>query len=153
MNKLYFSTLFLIAVFSAKELCAQQTKYLSKKYEKVSASYSVPDNDQQNFKDIDFKLGWNSKAPHVIAIQFVNHGYEKRKFKFAIEDVISKKMVILDTVHNSRFGSETLKANSQGVIWSGLVDSLKDSFSLHVWDSDGDEFDKEPIFLNKKDQL
>ena len=57
-------------------------------------------------------------------------------------------MVILDPVHNARFGTETVRQNSEGKIWSGSVDNPKDSFSLHVWDSDGDEFDKIPISIN-----
>jgi hypothetical protein len=57
-------------------------------------------------------------------------------------------MIILDSVRNSRFGSETLRANSESAIWSGPVSNAKDSFSLHVWDSDGDEFDKVPISIS-----
>jgi hypothetical protein len=148
MKKFYFFVLLLAVVFGAKDLFAQQVKDLSKYYEIVSVPYSVPDNDQENFADVDFRFGWNSKAPYKIAIQFVNHGYTLRKFKFAIKDVTSKKTVILDPVHNSRFGTESLKPNSESDIWSGPVNSNKDSFSLRVWDNNGDEFDKVPISIS-----
>jgi hypothetical protein len=134
--------------FSIIDLHAQQVKDLSKNYKIVSVPYSVPDDDRRNFADVDFRFGWNNKAPYTIAIQFVNHGYATRKFKFAIKDVTVKKTVILDTVHNSRFGYETLKPNSKSNVWFGLVDNIKDSFSLRVWDSDGDEFDKVPISIS-----
>jgi hypothetical protein len=64
--------------------------------------------------------------------------------------VTTNKIVLLDSVHNVRFGTETLKANSTSAIWSGPVDNINDSFSLRVWSGDGDEFDKEPISI--KDQ-
>lgn len=150
MKKLYFSALFLTVIFFSKEGYAQQVKDISKGCEIVSVPYSLPDNDELHFLDVTFRFGWNNKAPYTIAIQFINHGYSSRKFKFAIKDVTSNKTIILDTVHNSRFGSELLKANATGNIWSGVVDNIKDSFSLHVWDSDGDEFDKVPISI--KDQ-
>jgi hypothetical protein len=150
MKKLYFPILLLILIIFVKALCAQEVKDLSSYCEIVSVHYSLPDNDQQNFADVDFRFGWNSKAPETIAIQFVNRSYSIRKFKFAIKDVTSKKMILLDVVHNSRFGSEELKPNSESVVWSGPVNDIKDSFSLHVWNSNGDEFDKEPISI--KDQ-
>jgi hypothetical protein len=149
MKNLYLSILILI--FGAKTLyaqTAQPVKNLAKYCEIVSVPYSVPDDDKQHFVDISFRFGWNAKAPSSIAVQFVNHGYTGIKFKFAIEDVTTKKMIILDSAHNSRFGSETLRANSESAIWSGPVTDTKDSFSLHVWDSDGDEFDKVPISIS-----
>lgn len=148
MKRLFKFVLFLAIVLAIKTLNAQETKDLSKYCEIVSVHYSLPDNDQQNFADVDFRFGWNRKAPQTIAIQFVNRSYSIRKFKFAIKDVTSKKMILLDAVHNSRFGSEELKPNSESVIWSGPVNDIKDSFSLHVWNSNGDEFDKEPISIN-----
>jgi hypothetical protein len=148
MKNLYFSVLLLIMIFAAKYLYAEPVKNLAKYCETVSVFYSVPDDDKQHFVDINFRFGWNAKAPSLIAVQFVNHGYTARKFKFAIQDVTTKKMITLDAVHNSRFGSETLKANSESAIWSGPVSNIKDSFSLHVWDSDGDEFDKVPISIS-----
>jgi hypothetical protein len=150
MKKLYFSVLLLTVIFCAKDLCARQLKGLYKYYEVVSLPYSVPDNSQWNFADLTFKLGWNKKTPCAIGIQFVNHGYVIHKIKFAIEDVTTKKMLILDTVHHSRFGLETIKDSAEGIIWSGLVDNIKDSFSLHVWDENGDEFDKEPVSINNQ---
>lgn len=148
MKKIFFSILLLTLTFFAKDSHAQQAKDLSKSYAVVSVPYSVPDNDKQNFADVYFRFGWTRKAPAKIAIQFTNHGYSSRKFRFAIKDVTTNKMVLLDAVHNSRFGSETLKANSVGPIWSGLVDNIKDSFSLRVWDGDGDEFDKVAISIS-----
>jgi hypothetical protein len=150
MKKLIFFVLILTVFFCSKDSFAQPVKDIAKYYEIVSVPYSVPDNDELHFSDIAFKFGWNDKAPYTIAIQFINHGYSSRKLKFAIKDVTSNKTIILDTIHNSRFGSELLKANATSNIWSGVVDNVKDSFSLHVWDSDGDEFDKVPISI--KDQ-
>jgi hypothetical protein len=150
MKRLFKLVLCLVIVLVIKTLNAQEAKGLSKYYEIVSVPYSVPDNEQQNFADVNFRFGWNSKGPAAIAIQFVNHSYSDRKFKFAIKDVTSKKTIILDKVHNSRFGSVVLKANSQSAIWFGSVDNINDSFSLHVWSANGDEFDKEPISI--KDQ-
>ncbi|HXL72126.1 MAG TPA: hypothetical protein VN963_00750 [bacterium] len=150
MQRQYSLVLVLVLIFFVKALCAQEVKDLSKYCEIVSVHYSVPDNDQQNFADVDFRFGWNSKKPATIAVQFVNHSYSDRKFKFAIKDLTSKKMILLDAVHNSRLGSEALKPNSESAIWSGPVDNINDSFSLRVWNSNGDEFDKEPISI--KDQ-
>ena len=148
MKNILFSILILF--FSVNYLSAQQVKDLSKFFTIVSVQYTLPDNDQQNFADVYFRFGWSSKIPCSIAIQFANHAYKTIKFKFAIKDVTANKIVLLDTVHNSRFGIENLKANCTSVIWSGLVDNVNDSFSLRVWNSDGDELDKEPISI--KDQ-
>jgi len=148
MKNILFSILILF--FSVNYLSAQQVKDLSKFFTIVSVPYTLPDNDQQNFADVYFRFGWSSKIPCSIAIQFANHAYKTIKFKFAIKDVTANKIVLLDTVHNSRFGIENLKANSTSVIWSGLVDNVNDSFSLRVWNSDGDELDKDPISI--KDQ-
>jgi len=148
MKNILFSILILF--FSVNYLSAQQVKDLSKFFTIVSVPYTLPDNDQQNFADVYFRFGWSSKIPCSIAIQFANHAYKTIKFKFAIKDVTANKIVLLDTVHNSRFGIENLKANCTSVIWSGLVDNVNDSFSLRVWNSDGDELDKEPISI--KDQ-
>lgn len=150
MKNFFLFVLFLIVIFFEKSLYAQAVKDLSKKYSIVSVPYTLPDNDQQNFADVYFRFGWPAKAPYSIAIQFANHAYKTIKFKFAIKDVTTNKTILIDTVHNSRFGIENLKANSTGAIWSGLVDNVNDSFSLRVWNSDGDELDKEPISI--KDQ-
>jgi hypothetical protein len=150
MKKRLFSIPLLAVIFCAGYLFSGQEADLLKKYPIVSVYYSVPDNDQRNFADVVFRFGWSKKPTSKIAIQFVNRGYSDRKLKFAIKDVTSKKMVVLDTAHNSRFGTEMLKANSTGAIWSGLVDDINDKFSLRVWDSAGDEFDKVPICI--KDQ-
>jgi hypothetical protein len=136
--------------FFVSNIFAAPVDELSKKYKIVSVYYSVPDNDQQNFSDVVFRFAWTDKKNQTIAVQFVNRSYSDRKLKFAIKEVTSKKMVVLDPVHNSRFGSESLKANSTGKIWSGTIDNINDSFSLRVWDSAGDEFDKIPI--SYKDQ-
>jgi len=150
LKKLLFFILFLTLAIGVKEVCAQPTKDIAKKYPVVSVSYTLPDNDQQNFSDVYFRFGWPAKTPYVIAIQFANHAYKTIKFKFAIKDVTANKMILIDAVHNNFFGTEKLKANSTSVIWSGSVDSVNDSFSLRVWNSDGDELDKEPISI--KDQ-
>jgi hypothetical protein len=148
MKKLALFLAVLTASFASHSLWAQPAKEFAKDYKILSVPYSVPDNDQQHFADVDFRFGWNSKKPYKIAIQFVNHSYSTRKLKFAIKDVTSKKMVLLDSVHNTRFGTETLKPNSTSGVWAGPIDNIKDSFSLHVWDSDGDEFDKVAISIS-----
>ncbi len=137
-------------VFFAANLEAASVGELSKKQGILSVYYSAPDNDQQNFADVVFRFAWSDKKTATLSIQFVNRSYSDRKLKFAIRDVTSKKTVVLDRVHQSRFGAEMLKAHSAGSIWSGPVDSINDSFSLHVWDREGDEFDKVPISI--KDQ-
>lgn len=150
MKKTYFFVLCSVLILGANGLGAENKDKLSAFCNTVSVYYSVPDNDQLNFSDVVFRFGWNNKPPDTIAIQFVNRSYSERKIKFAIKDVTTKKMVVLDAAHNSRFGTERLKANSIGAIWSGPVDNINDSFSLHVWNNDGDEFDKVPISV--KDQ-
>lgn len=150
MKKSLYPILLLTLLFGAEGSWAEKAKDLAKTFPIVSVYYSAPDNDQRNFADVVFRFAWTSQKPFRIAIQFVNHGYADRKLKFAIKDVTSKKTVILDPVRHSPFGTETLKANSTGGIWSGPVDNINDSFSLRVWDSAGDEFDKVPI--SSKDQ-
>ena len=147
MKKLYFSVLLLIAILCKKDLPAQGLQDLSKGYQILSVFYNVPDNDQKNFDTVNFRYGWTSRAPYVIAVQFTNAGYADKKLKFAVKDTTSGQFVILDPVHNVFFGTETLKANSDGAIWTGPVDSLKDSFALRIWDSDGDAVDQEPISI------
>lgn len=150
MKKLFKLVLFLVIVLITKTINAQEVKDLSKDYDIISASYSVLVNDETRFPGVTFRFGWNKKEPYVIAVQFVNHGYDTQKFKFAIKDVTLNKLVVLGTVHKSTSGYEALKPNSPGIIWSGPVDNVKDSFSLHVWDGGGNEFDKAPISV--KDQ-
>jgi hypothetical protein len=150
MEKLFKLILCLMIVLITKTVSAQEVKDLSKNYDIISVSYSVLDNDETRFPGVTFRFGWNKKVPYVIAVQFVNHGYDTQKFKFAIKDITMNKLVVLGTVHKSTSGYETLKPNSQGVVWSGPVDNVKDSFSLHVWDAGGNEFDKAPISV--KDQ-
>lgn len=149
MKKSFKLILCLIIVLITKTVKAQEAKDLSKNYDIISASYSILDNDETRFLGVTFRFGWNKKEPYVIAIQFVNHGYDVQKFEFAIKDITQNKMVVLGTIHKSTSGYETLKPNSQGVIWSGPVNNVKDSFSLRVWDG-GNEFDKAPISI--KDQ-
>ena len=148
MRKSSLIILILTLAFGAQGIYAGQADSLSKSYATVSVPYSVPDNDQQNFANVDFRFGWNSKAPYKIAIQFTNHAYAGRKFKFAIKDVTSKKMVVLDKVHKTSFAVVNLTPNSVSAIWSGPVDDVKDSFALRIWNSDGDEFDKVPISIS-----
>jgi hypothetical protein len=148
MKSLYVQGLILTLVFYVHGLSAQTIKDPFKsQYGVVSLYCTVPDNDQHHFTDMYFRLGWNGKTPNTIAVQFVNHGYETRKFKFAVKDVTSKKMIVLDMAHNSRFGTETLKAGSEGAIWSGSVDDIKDGLSLHIWTSAGDDLEKAPMSL------
>jgi len=151
MRKVFFSILFLSALLSARELCSQEARDLSKCCDTVSASYPIPDKDQQNFGDIVFRFGWNKKAPFKVAVQFVNRGYDNKKLKFAIKDVTSKKMVVLDVAHKSRFGSELLKSNSLGAVWSGVVDDVNDGFSLYVWNGKGEKFVKGPISIHDQE--
>jgi hypothetical protein len=147
MNKLYLLFSFFILAFTVNGLRAQSMIDLAKSFGILSSYYSVPDNDQKNFGSVNFRYGWTKQAPFIIAVQLTNPGYADVKLKFAVKDVTTNQMVVLDPVHNSRFGTETLKANSTGAVWSGPVDSLLDSFSLRVWDDNGDEFDQAPISI------
>src|ERR1035441_10299295 len=117
MKSICFQVLILALAFCANDIKAQTTTdFFKSQYGVVSLYCTVPDNDKHHFTDLYFRLGWNGKTPNTIAVQFVNHGYETRKFKFAVKDVTSKKMIVLDKAHNSRFGTETLKAGSGGAI-------------------------------------
>jgi len=147
MKKHYLMMAVFSLIFGAKGLCAEQADDLSKSCEIVSVSYSVPDNDQQNFEDVNFRFGWKGNAPATLSIQFINDGYSVRSFKFAIKDITSKKMIVLDAAHHAHLGSETLSPNSTSVVWSGPVDDLNDSLTLRVWNDKGDQFDKVPISI------
>ena len=150
MKKQGLTLLLLTSFLSATSLSAKPAEDLAKKYPIVSVYYSVPDNDKGNFADVSFRFAWTKNKPPQIAVQFVNRAYADRKLKFAIKDITTKKMVVLDPKRHSRFGTETMKANSTGAIWSGPVDDTNDSFSLHVWNGAGDEFDK--VAVSIKDQ-
>jgi len=145
MQKLYFSIFLLATVFCAKNLQAQDAD-LSDNYQILSPFYNVPDDGQKNFNHVNFRYGWAIQTS-CIAIQFTNAGYEDKKLKFAIKDVTSNQIILLDPSHNAYFGTETVKASSDGAIWSGTVNSLKDNFTLRVWNSDGDSFDQKPISI------
>lgn len=147
MKFCYFAILLLTVIFATKNMCAQELKPLSKVYGIVSEPYAIPDDDQPDFKDIAYRFGWKRKSPCSIGIQFINSGYVDRTIKFAIQDISLNQMIILDPVHNSRFGSETIKANSYSVIWSGPVDNIKDNFLLRIWNSNGDKFDQAPVSI------
>jgi hypothetical protein len=148
MKKQFFLVfLLLILIFSLRNLRAQDSPDLSENYPILSAFYGVPDGGQKNFNRVNFRYGWTSQDPYVIAIQFTNAGYEDRKLKFAIKDVTTNQTILLDTVHNAYFGTETIKENSDSAIWSGTVNDIKDRFALRVWNSDGDSFDQAPISI------
>ena len=150
MQKINLYVLIFIFAFFGKLSYAQVDQDIEKYCEVVSKYYSVSETGQKNFYKIEYRLGWNKKAPYKIAIQFINLGYEGKKIKFSITDLTSKKMVILDAVHNSRVVSETLNPASTGAIWSGQIDGIKDRLSLRVWDKDGNEIDKSPISIRNK---
>jgi hypothetical protein len=147
MKKRYPYILLSVLFFCAKLLDAQEIQYLSKDYPILSVFYNVPDDDRNSFAHLNFRYGWTSQAPYTIAIQFSNAGYDDKILKFAIKDVTLNKMVILGKVHKSTAGFETLKANSDGVIWSGLIANLNDSFALRVWNSDGKSLEQAPISI------
>jgi len=142
-----FYILLLTVILGAKELGAQEVKAISKVYGIVSEPYIIPDDGQPDFKNVAYRFGWNKKSPYAIGVQFINSGYVDRTIKFAIEDLTLNQMIVLDSVHNAHFGSETVKANSYSVIWSGPVDNIKDSFLLRVWNSNGDKFDQAPVSI------
>jgi hypothetical protein len=145
-----FISVFFIGMFcfsSRADVLAQEAKNISRSYRILSVYYAVPDNEKKYFDTINFRYGWADQAPYSIAIQFFNPGYNDRKLKFAIKDVTSGQMIMLDQVHNSNFGTENLKANSDGEIWAGQINSLKDTFSLRVWNADGDELEQAPISI------
>lgn len=147
MRKIYFSVLFLFIVFCAKNLCAQNNQDLSTNYQILSVFYNIPGKDQSNFDAVNFRYGWTNQTPYTIAIQFTNAGYSDQKIKFAIKDITSNQTILIDPIHNSYFATETLKANSNGAIWSGEVKDLKDLFALRVWDSNGNAFNQTPVSI------
>ncbi len=138
-------------VFGMVEWCVAQEDDLAKSFPIVSKFDAALADTQNNLNDlIYYRYGWNNQRPYTIALQFVNFGYRDHKLKFAVKDVTSKKMVLLDAVHHSNFGTETLKASSTGMIWSGPINNVNDRFSLRVWVDDGDEMDKEPMSIKDK---
>jgi hypothetical protein len=147
MKKLHFSILLSILFICMKQLHAQDVSNLQNIYPILSMFYNVPDDDQKDFEHLNFRYGWTSQAPYTIAVQFSNAGYDDKTFKFAIKDVTLNKMVVLGKLHKSTAGYETLKANSDGTIWSGSITSLNDSFALRVWNSDGKSLDQAPISI------
>jgi hypothetical protein len=151
MKNMYLLFWLLITTFGARCVFAQEDNDLSKYYGTISKFDSILNNTQKDMNSIVFyRFGWNQKAPYKIAVQFVNLGYGDHKLKFAVKDVTSKKMIVLDPVHNSRFGTEMLKSSSKGVIWSGPIDNINDLFSLRVWVDDGEEMDKNPMSIKDK---
>ncbi len=154
MRKLCFYGWLLASILCAQGLRAQEEKDLSKIYEVVSQSAPVAADALKDFNNMIFyRFGWNRKGPPAIALQFVNFGYKDRKLKFAIKDVTSKKMVILDPAGKSPFATEDLKESSRSAIWSGPVDNIHHRFSLRVWEDDGDEIDEDPVSINEKNDL
>jgi hypothetical protein len=140
-----------ITALCTSGLSAQPSDDISKQYGIVSDYFPLPDKIQNNAdKVIFYRLGWNEKKPYTVAIQFVNLGYADRKMKFALKDITTKKMLVLDKTHNSRFGTELLKSNSKGHIWASPIVDIKDGLLLRVWNNDGDEFDAAPVTI--KDQ-
>lgn len=150
MKRLYFAVFLLGLVFSPQGLRGGQPDELTKTYNVVSDYYSVPDNDRFNFADVHFRFALATKKPYKIAIQFSNASYGDKKIKFAIKDVTKNKMILLDPVHKSNFGTEMLKVNSVSAIWSGPISNISDEFSLHVWNDAGDEFDQDPVSIKNK---
>ena len=147
IKKLYFSTGLLLALLGVRGLGAQEGNDLSKSYPILSVFYNVPDNDKKYFQAVNFRYGWTSQPPYQIAVQFSNPEYSDLKIKFAVKDVTSNQLILLDPTHQAFFGLETLKPLANGQIWSGPVDSLKDQFSLRAWNSDDDEMSQEPISI------
>jgi hypothetical protein len=151
MKKRFFPVFLFFLVLFGNSLGAEEVKAITKYFEVVSKYHPVSNVDQKDPNNlVYYRLGWNTKDSSTIAIQFANLGYGARKLKFAIKDVTSKKLVILDPIHRSRFGLEVLKAESNGKIWSGPIDNIRDGFSLRVWEDDGDEMDKETISIKDK---
>jgi hypothetical protein len=150
MKSLYFVVILLGLAFSPQGLRSEQLDELSKAYNYVSVYYSMPDNDHLYFADVHFRFGWTAKKPYRIGVQFVNRDYGDKKIKFAIKDVTTNKMILLDPIHKSYFGAEMLKANSISSVWSGPINNVNDEFSLHVWNDEGDELDKAPISIKNK---
>lgn len=150
MNRAFLFLLALLTAIPGGFSFAQENQDIEKACDIVSNYFPVVKNDQKNFYKIDYRLGWNKKAPYKISVQFINLGYASRKAKFAIKDLTSKKMIVLDPARNSRVVVENLNPASAGAIWSGLVDGIKDSFSVRVWDVEGNEIDEPPISIRNK---
>jgi hypothetical protein len=151
MKKSGLFGLLLLCCLLPKGLGAQEDKDLSKVYEVATPFRPLSADANSDFNNmVYYHFGWNRKGPAVIALQFVNMGYKDHKLKFAIKDLTAKKLVVLDPARRSNFGTEALKADSKGAIWTGAVKNIRDKFSLHAWEDGGDEMDKDPVSINDK---
>lgn len=97
----------------------QESPYIEDTYPILSPFYNVPGSTDERFTHLNFRFGWTDKAPYRIAVQFSNPAYRDQKIKFAIKDLTTDQSVLLDADHNAYFINETLRANSDGSIWSG----------------------------------
>jgi len=152
MKKPMITILFLALLLGAKSMDAQQADVFPKEYTKVTKFLPAAVNNKPTQEMLVFyRMGWNSKAPASIAIQFANLGYTDWKLKFAVKDVVTKKTVLLDKEHNSTFGTELLKGNTKSTIWVAPVDNIKDGYSVRVWIGEGDEIDLATVSIKDKD--
>ncbi len=151
MKKLQLALFALLVLVGSQSWATRQVNELEKNYPVLSAFYPVPDNEKKQFKDVYFRLGWKARKPYRIAVQFTNQSYKTVPLKFALKDVTTQKMVILDKGKNTAVGAETLGSISEGALWSALIQDKKDHFILRVWDKDGSETrSRELVFQEKK---
>lgn len=140
-----------LILMGSRSWATRQRNELEKNYPVLSSFYPVPNNENQYFKDVYFRLGWKPIKPYQIAVQFTNQSYETVHLKFALKDVTAQKMVILDKAKNTVMGTETLGSISEGALWSAPIDEKKDHFILRIWDKDGNETrSSEIVFPEKK---
>ncbi len=143
------SVFFLLTIFLIAPMApCQESPYIEDTYPILSPFYNVPGSTDERFTHLNFRFGWTDKAPYRIAVQFSNPAYRDQKIKFAIKDLTTDQSVLLDADHNAYFINETLRANSDGSIWSGEVRNLSDAFALKVWDSEGDSFQQTPVTIS-----
>jgi hypothetical protein len=139
----------LLAIFLIAPMApCQEAQTIEESYPILSPFYNVPGSTAERFNHLNFRYGWTDKDPYRIAVQISNPSYGEQKIKFAIKDLTTNQLVLLDEEHNAYFINETLPASMDGKIWSGEVQSLSDAYALKVWDSDGDSFQQAPVRIS-----
>ncbi len=133
--------LFLIVPVS---LCfgQRQPAITSADYQIFSPFYKVPSAVGDHLR---YRFAWTNSAPCTIAVQFTNDGIQDQPVYFIVQDQTYDQNLLFDEDHNFYFGRETLKAQSQGRIWTGIIRDYKDVFALKFLTPDGATVEQEPV--------
>jgi hypothetical protein len=116
-------------------------------YQIFSPFYEAPSTVGGHLR---YRYAWTNFEPYRMAVQFINEGTQDESVRFAIRDSNYEQNLLLDEGHNLYFATETLKAHSEGKVWSGAVRNYKDSFSLKLWTPQGEAQDQEPVSVLEK---